>query len=446
MRKLLAIYVGKILSSLAKLIGYQGVTLAGKIALQIDPNILSKLSKDIREKVIVVCGTNGKTTTNNLLAKGIEDAGYKVICNKTGSNMLNGIVSSFVLSANWKGHIDYDYACLEVDEASAKLVFPHIHPDLMVITNLFRDQLDRYGEIDITMKELLKAISLSDEKLELLVNGDDSLSYYIAKTSGKNHQCFGILEEVENQKTKGEIREGYFCPSCGEKLDYSLIQFSQIGTYHCHHCDFTHPHLSYQATNIQVGEGLAFKIEDKAYDCHFRGFYNMYNILAVYGAMSCLGIDKHNFKKTLDEYHPENGRNEVFYIQGRKVILNLAKNPAGFNQNIYSVMADKEDKDLLIAINDLDQDGRDISWLWDVDFQLLNHPSITSIGVSGLRKEDLQLRFKYEDIQTKIYNSIKEGVEEKLKVNKDKTLYVLVNYTCLYKTHHLLKEMEKSSS
>lgn len=446
MRKLLAVYVGKILSSFSKMIGYQGVTLAGKIALKIDPNILSKLSNDIRKKIIVVCGTNGKTTTNNLLAKGIEDAGFKVIYNKTGSNMLNGIVSSFILSANWLGKIDYDYACLEIDEASAKLVFPHIHPNLMVITNLFRDQLDRYGEIDITMKELLKAIELSDDSLSLLVNGDDSLSHYIGIESKKAFKCFGILEEVQNQKTEGEIREGFFCPACGHKLDYSLIQFSQIGQYDCPNCDFTHPLLDFEAKSIQVGEGLSFEIEDKFYKCHFRGFYNMYNILAVYGAMSILDIDTSHFSQTLNEYHPENGRNEIFNIGGRKVILNLAKNPAGFNQNIYSVLADDKDKELLIAINDLDQDGRDISWLWDVDFQLLNHSSILSIGVSGLRKEDLKLRFKYEDIQSNIYNSIREGIEEKVKVNKDKTLYVLVNYTCLYKTHHLLKELEKKFS
>ena len=442
MRRWLATCVAKILSYIAQLLGKQGVTLAGKVALMIDPTILEVLAREIKEKIIVVCGTNGKTTTNNLLAATIESSGKRVICNKTGSNMLNGIVSSFVLGTDFWGHIDYDYACLEIDEASAKIVFPHIHPDLMIITNLFRDQLDRYGEIDITMQQLLVAIKQEKDNLCLLVNGDDSLSYYIALSSGKAYRTFGVSDPVENQKSDSQVQEGIFCPSCGHKLEYEYVQFSQIGMYHCHHCDFDHPSLDWAAHSIQVNEGLIFSIQNQSYRCGFRGFYNVYNIIAVYGAINYLNLPTDRFEEVLDTYHPENGRNEVFKIGDCQVILNLAKNPAGFNQNIYSVLADRKEKRLVIAINDLDQDGRDISWLWDVDFQLLKDDSVSSIYVTGRRRDDLKLRFKYEDIRADVYEEIESAIRRAIH-QKEKNVYVLVNYTCLYKTHLLLKEMER---
>ena len=140
--------------------GRQGVTWAGKIALKIYPPILKELAAEVRKDIFAVCGTNGKTTTNNMLCAALEAEGQKVICNHTGSNMLNGVVAAFVLGAKLNGHMDADYACIEADVASTKYIFPQIRPDYMVLTNLFRDQLDRYGEIDITMNILETMIQM----------------------------------------------------------------------------------------------------------------------------------------------------------------------------------------------------------------------------------------------------------------------------------------------
>ena len=160
-RRLLAIWTAKLVSTGCKLAGKQGVTLAGKIALKIDPKILHDLAGQVREKIFVVCGTNGKTTTNNLLCSAIESEGKKLVCNHTGSNMLDGVAAAFVLAAKNNGKLDADYASIEIDEASTVRVFPHFKPDYMVLTNLFRDQLDRYGEIDITMKLLDRAMKMA---------------------------------------------------------------------------------------------------------------------------------------------------------------------------------------------------------------------------------------------------------------------------------------------
>ena len=148
LRRMLAIWISKATCVVCKLAGKQGVTLAGKIALKIDPKILMELSGQVRKKIFITCGTNGKTTTNNLLCSAIEAEGEKVICNHTGSNMLNGVVSAFVLAAKWNGKLDADYACIEIDEASTVRVLPYFKPDYMILTNLFRDRSSPVWELN----------------------------------------------------------------------------------------------------------------------------------------------------------------------------------------------------------------------------------------------------------------------------------------------------------
>ena len=189
-RRIAAIWSAKAAGYICKKMGRQGVTWAGKIALKIYPPILKELSGEVRKDIFVVCGTNGKTTTNNMLCAALEAEGQKVVCNHTGSNMLNGVVAAFVLGAGLNGHIDADYACIEADEASTKYIFPQIMPQYMVMTNLFRDQLDRYGEIDITMNILEEMIG-KVPGLKLIVNGDDALSAYLAMDTGHPTVYYG---------------------------------------------------------------------------------------------------------------------------------------------------------------------------------------------------------------------------------------------------------------
>ena len=184
-RRILAVWAAKAAGFACKKMGRQGVTWAGKIALKIYPPVLKELASEVKKDIFVVCGTNGKTTTNNMLCAALEAEGQKVICNHTGSNMLNGVVAAFVLGAGLNGHIKADYACIEVDEASTRYIFPQIKPDYMVMTNLFRDQLDRYGEIDITMN-ILEEMIRKVPKMKLIVNGDDALSAYLAMDSGND--------------------------------------------------------------------------------------------------------------------------------------------------------------------------------------------------------------------------------------------------------------------
>ena len=417
----------------------QGVTWAGKIALKIDPSILHDLAGQVRKDIFIVCGTNGKTTTNNMLCAAIEKEGYKVICNHTGSNMLNGVVAAFVLGAGLSGNLDADYACIEIDEASTRRVFPHFKPDYMVLTNLFRDQLDRYGEIDITMN-ILEEMIRTVPKMQVIVNADDALSAYLAMDSGNPYITYGISKPVQ-KSAANEIREGRFCKKCGARLEYSFYHYSQLGDYKCPSCGFARPEIKYDAHDVKVGDQLSFQVEDKHLTANYKGFYNVYNILAAYAGIRTAGFKAEHFNEMLKKFNPENGRNEQFRIKGTSVVLNLAKNPAGFNQNISAVMQDESPKDIIIVINDNAQDGKDISWLWDVDFDLFGGDNINSITVSGIRCQDMRLRLKYVDIPSMLESDVETAIRKRIEDGCG-NLYVLVNYTALFGTRNILKKLE----
>lgn len=440
LRRIAAIWTARLVGFACRVSGKQGVTLAGQIALKIDPEILKELSAQVREKIFVTCGTNGKTTTNNLLCQAIEAEGKKVVCNHTGSNMLNGVVSAFVLQAGLLGNLDADYACIEVDEASTVRIFPHFKPDYMVLTNLFRDQLDRYGEIDITMNLLKKAMDMAPD-MEIIVNGDDSLTTYLAMESGHKFVTFGIGEKYFKETDENEIREGIFCKKCGSRMEYHFYHYSQLGDYYCPNCGFKRPKLDFDAKSIKAGGKLQFVVDNYEISANYRGFYNIYNILAAYSAGRMAGLSLKNYNKVLKKYNPENGRNEAFRIGETEIILNLAKNPAGFNQNISAVMEDEREKDIIILINDNSQDGTDVSWLWDVDFDRFKAGNIHSVTVSGIRCQDMRLRLKYVEIPSILEPDIEKAIGDRIKDGVG-NLYVLVNYTGLYKTHMILKRME----
>ena len=440
-RRMLAVWAAKIVEKISvKVFHKHGVTWAGKIALRICPSILKDLASQVKKDIFIVCGTNGKTTTNNMLCSALEAEGYRVICNHTGSNMLNGVVAAFALGAKLNGNLDADYASIEIDEASTRRVFPHFKPDYMVLTNLFRDQLDRYGEIDITMN-ILKESMQSAPDMKVIVNGDDALSAFLAMDSGNDFVTYGISEKVLDDKDSREIREGRFCKKCGAPLHYNFYHYSQLGDYKCTKCDFERPKIDFNAHDVEIGEGLLFSVEDKRLFANYKGFYNVYNILAAYSAIRTGGMQAEHFNDMLKNFNPENGRMEEFTIKGTKTVLNLAKNPAGFNQNISAVMQDETLKDVVIVINDNAQDGTDVSWLWDVDFDRFKGANVNSITVSGIRCYDMGLRLKYVDIASMCEPNVEKAVCERVE-NGCKNLYVLVNYTALYSTRDTLKRLE----
>ena len=440
-KNLTAILACKALIKIGRLMGKKGSSAPGAVAIKIAPDLFSHLAKQVKKDIICVCGTNGKTTTSNLLCDLLEKAGNKVVCNRVGANMLPGVACAFIEKAHLNGKLNADYAVLECDEASLRHIVNHAKATKIVVTNLFRDQLDRYGDIEMTMGYIKEAV----EKLEnplLILNGDDPLTTGIG--IGKNAMHYGINENC-SQNVK-ELKEGRYCPKCHSELKYSFYHYSQLGSYTCENCDFTRPEPDWCAENISTDASLKFDIKfkntSKSFDLNYRGFYNIYNILAAFAAYESTGESLDTVENVLKNYKPQIGRMEHFKINGKQVILNLSKNPAGFNQAIATVKEDKREKDIIFILNDMASDGRDISWLWEVDFELLKDAGIQKIYTSGMRKYDMALRLKYAGFEhVCAIEHTKESIENFVN-NSDDVCYLLVNYTALFSTQKMLKDME----
>ena len=442
MRYIFTVFICKIFIFALKLMGKKATSAPGKLAFRLYPDILKCFQKKVKREIIAVMGTNGKTTTNNLLADVLEKEGYSVACNRLGANMDEGAVVAFIEKCNLFGGINVDYACLEMDEGWAEYIFKMITPHKIAVTNLFRDQLDRYGEADTTVSFLQRAIALAPDAT-LILNGDDPVTTAMAKDFSNKKIFFGIKDK-EFDKSKAP-NEGKLCPVCKSVLKYDFYHFSQLGKYSCD-CGFSRPEPDISAKNVSLFPCLSFDIEGLGkLSLNGRGKYNIYNILAVCACSVNAGASFESLLSVTQNYKPQAGRLEKFTLSGKDVYLLLAKNPAGFNQSVETTVEDPAEKDVIIAVNDGLGDGKDISWLWDVDFEDLLVPTTKSLSFSGLRYADVGLRFKYAGIpesELVLSPDMKERLTELIKMGSGKSIYVLVNYTALFSTQATLKELE----
>lgn len=439
MRRLLAIWTGKILGVCGRIAGKKSSSGPGAAALRICPSLISDMNSRVHKKIIVTCGTNGKTTTNNVICSALEAKGYKVMCNRVGANMLSGIATAYIESADCFGRINADFACLEIDEAYARIIFRQIKPDVMVITNLFRDQLDRYGELDGTVGLINDAIAMVPG-LKLVINADDPVCVQFGKCKGVETLYYGVSEKVLDEVET--VREGKFCPVCGSELSYSYHHYAQLGDFACPRCDYKRPEPQVNITNVSLKTPMRFSVNGEAMEVNYKGFYNICNLGAVYTALCAVGESTDNFSELLKGYKPQTGRMQEFNLK-KPVILSLSKNPAGFNQAITTVCQDERKKDIIIAINDGVGDGKDITWLWDVGFERLNDDNTNSITITGIRRYDTALRFKYADVTVAITDDMRSAIEDAL-ITDSEVIYVMVNYTAMYSTEDILKDMEKA--
>lgn len=447
-RLFLAVSVCKLAIWGSKLMGKKGSSLPGQLALKIYPDALRVLAKQVKKEIIMVCGTNGKTTTNNLLQDFLTAGGNRVVCNRVGANMLYGVCCAFAAETDLFGRLHADYACLEVDEAFAVKVCAHFTPDKMVITNLFRDQLDRYGEVDITVDYLRRALEASP-KTELILNGDDPLVAQFG--ADKKRKCYFVSIDENANADAGDVGEGCFCMMCGKRLEYEYHHYSQLGKFHCPSCGFQRPKPDFRVHRVCLENGLKFELEHEgktaSFDVAYRGFYNIYNIVLSYAAASLACGEIPDYAGVLARYKPQVGRMEEFFI-GKSVILNLAKNPAGFNQAIAAVAKDEKTKDMLIAVNDHESDGTDISWFWDVDFERMTDIGVGNFVLTGRRADDLAVRLKYAGIDAARISKV-ETLSDAAKLlvsGAGEVAYALVNYTVVFGMQDILKKMEAETN
>jgi len=443
--KILAILIGKLIILASRLAGNQGSTLPGKVAVRICPSILQSLSRNTRRSTLVVTGTNGKTTTTNMVAAIIRAQGNSYVHNQAGANMLTGITTAFIRQTNLWGNKPFDYALLETDEANVPPLLQMLQPRYLLITNFFRDQLDRFGELDHTINLIKNAVK--DTTVELVLNGDDPLQSNFARDTGLRCWYYGFAPTVYDSQAGADSREGRYCVVCGQELHYTLYHYAQLGAFQCPHCGNANPAADFLATNLQLTPNIRFEINSLPIDSPYQGFYNAYNVLAAVAMGRLIGMDSRVIQRALAEFQPQAGRMETFTINGKKVILILIKNPTGFNQSLSMLSMDPAAKNLFLALNDNAADGRDVSWIWDADVETLvpEADAINRVICSGQRSGDMAVRVKYAGVPTSKINivpELDEAITQAVDLPSEVT-YILCTYTALFASRKLLVKMQK---
>jgi UDP-N-acetylmuramyl tripeptide synthase len=412
---LIASYIGYLTSFISRVfhIG-AGATWPGEVALRLSPVILRTLSKRLNKGTILIVGTNGKTTTSLMIKRILEAEGGRVVHNGSGANLLNGVVSALVTIRGQK-----DWGVFEIDENVLPIVLQYITPTYIVLLNLFRDQLDRYGEVDAIAEKWKKALLSLDEKTTVIANADDPLITAICENLQAKKLYIGLENPALYRKTMQHATDTIYCPKCGTRLTYGGIYYSHLGKWSCGSCGFTHPDVTLSMND---------------YHSSIEGIYNNYNAISAAAVGESLNIEGSHIQESLAGFAPAFGRMEQMIVREHNVRIVLSKNPTGFNESLQTYLTSKSVGPLLILLNDRIPDGTDVSWIWDVDFELLDGQK-RNITVSGDRAYDMAVRIKYalHDMKrvtvTDATNSALDVALSTIKPNE--TLWILATYSAM---------------
>jgi lipid II isoglutaminyl synthase (glutamine-hydrolysing) len=406
LRLLIAINLGRFAGFLSRLVGRGGTAIPGLVAERIDPRVIDKLVASIPGGVAVVTGTNGKTTTTKMLVTALERSGMPVLTNPTGSNLARG-VATVLIGASRRGRIEgYGLAVLEIDEAAVSVLAPRLRPRVAVVTNLARDQLDRYGELDTTARHLKVAVTSA---ARAVLNADDPA---VASLDAGRTAWFGAVGSIRSTMPHDRVLYGTDGPEDPAVVPDALLEAAEAQG------DGQRIMVTLAGTSLEAVLRLP-------------GAYNGYNAAAALLAAAELGVDPIVAAQSLEEMPPAFGRGQVIAYEGRRVKLLLVKNPSGFNQALRLLIDAADGVPVLIAINDNFADGRDVSWLWDVRFEELAATE-HQIGASGLRAADMALRLKYAGVEawadTDLAAALRAAVAA---APEDGLVYVIPTYTAM---------------
>ena len=419
----------KIVSYITGIFG-GGTSLPGKLALKMRPKLLKTLLKNMN--IVLVTGTNGKTTTCAELVSILKETGSCVINNTSGANMKDGITSCLIRQMSLIPSKKKTFAVLEADEAYLRFITEDITPDVIAVTNIFRDQLDRYGEVDTTLKLITEGCKNAPDAT-LVLNGDEPLLCDFMPDSKKYYFGFRVnpnlvLEEEINA-------EGRFCKDCKNPLQYRFTTFNHLGHYACPSCGKQRPQLSLGVNKVPVftADGSEVSFDDLEIKIPLPGAYNVYNALCAATVAGALGVCPEDIKNGIENQGSRFGRQETIMIDGREVRLILVKNPAGFNEAINSVLPDDGKVNLGFLLNDRYADGTDVSWIYDVHFENLIKMQYEKILVGGIRQYDMAIRLKYAGFDTGRFHVCDDfdGLLYTVRTNITGRLYLFATYTAM---------------
>ncbi|MEA5627757.1 Mur ligase family protein [Nostoc sp. UHCC 0251] len=402
--------------------------LPGSIARRIEPRLLQLLSQQVKNGVILIAGTNGKTTTALLLCTILERKGFRVTHNSTGANLENGLMTALLESTNLLGTLNTDYAILEVDENIVPRVLAPLQPRIILCLNLFRDQLDRYGEVDTISKRWTKVISTLPAETVVIPNADDPTLSNLGQQLPQRVLFFGLNEPEHYLEAIPHAVDSIYCPKCGHSLDYKGVYLSHLGDFTCPQCGF-----SKSKPTLESSEWSQILV----------GLYNKYNTLAAATAAIELGVDEVTIRDTINTFQAAFGRAEDLVINGKRVRILLSKNPVGTNETIR-VVTQSTDKTTLLVLNDRTPDGTDVSWIWDVDTEKLVERGGTLV-VSGDRVYDMALRLRYSqkshqsDLNLIVEEDLRQAIATALEhTPENETLHILPTYSAMLEVREVL--------
>ena len=433
-----------------------GTTVPGVAARRVDPAVLAKLSKQLARGSVAITGTNGKTTTTRMVGEILRAANIRVVNNSTGANLVTGVTAALISDASLSGRPASEMGLFEVDEASVPKVAAEVDLFLLAVLNLFRDQLDRYGELAYVGKVIASAFPDLSPGGSIVLNADDPLVASLGRTPVRA-VFFGVEDPALDTGTLQHIADSKDCPVCGTALRYDAVYFGHVGTYRCPNCSFGRPEAAYRATDIRMdgprGTDFLLTTPEGKYEARISlpGLYNVYNALAAATVAGEMGIATEVVVRGLRGFGGAFGRVERVQAGDKEVFLLLIKNPVGFNEILRTFVASPADKaeadaakHVLIAINDNHADGRDVSWLWDVDFEMLAEAGTDSwFSVSGIRAHDMAVRLKYAELPVaSVIPDRKEALQAALDATPSgETLYVLPTYTAMLELRQTLSDL-----
>ena len=397
-----AILLCKALRLFSRLVRRGGTAMPGRFALKVCPDLLERLAKDVR--AVAITGTNGKTSSARMIEEAFANEGKSYFANRSGANLISGITTEFVMNCTLSGKMKKEYAVIECDEAAAVRVFPQLKPQVIVVTNLFRDQLDRYGEVTHTLENIRNAISGTPSSL-LCLNADCSLTASLALDLPNKVRWFGIEKGAAVSHEKAELSDASHCIRCKTEYEYDYISYGHLGGFRCPKCGYRRHAADFAVTDI-VEQGISGTTavmnmggDKRIVSINLPAMYNVYNAVGAAAAITAMGMNTEAAVKALASFKCGFGRMEQFELGGGTKMM-LVKNPAGCNQVIDFLQNIKEKFILVLCLNDRLADGTDISWIWDADFE-----GLTALGgrlqkviVSGDRAEDMRVRVKYAGI------------------------------------------------
>ncbi|HEY5192573.1 MAG TPA: Mur ligase family protein [Solirubrobacteraceae bacterium] len=451
--------LARVVGAVSRVHGGGGTSLPGKLLVRMDPSAIGVLAARLPRGSVVVSATNGKTTTATMAASILERAGISLVHNQAGANMAGGIASTLLTAAGRRGTIAGELGLFEVDELWLDRLAAQLHPQAIVLGNLFRDQLDRYGELDTIAERWTTAVSAGGTaaRARLVCNADDPLVADLGRDRA-DVVYYGVEDDTLELEGMAHAADAKHCRRCGAPYTFDAIYLGHLGHYHCPSCGQRRPSPTVLARSV-VLEGVRsarFRLSTPEGEADVKlalpGLYNVYNALAAAALAVALEIPLADIVTGLESTKAAFGRAETVTVGGRETRILLVKNPAGANEVLRTLALEPGSHDLLGVLNDNTADGHDVSWIWDADFELLAG-RVRSATCSGTRAAELALRLKYAGVEPEritvvedLSHALARVADDYLDEGDKPPLYVLPTYTAMLSLRELLVARGEANS